>query len=52
MPGKLPIGEPEESMSNDPSPNNFDRLEELEYDRLETDVEILKSFKSEIDQRM
>lgn len=39
-------------MSNDPSPNIPDRLDELEYDRLGTDVEILKSFKNEIDQRI
>ena len=52
MPGKLPIGEPGESLSDDSSPNIPDRREELEYDRLETDVEILKSFKNEIDQRI
>lgn len=38
MPGKMPIGEPGESMSDDPSPNIPDRLDELEYDRLGTDM--------------
>ena len=52
MPGKLSISEPEASMSDAPATNNSDRLDELEYDRLGTDVEILKALKNEIDQRI
>ena len=47
MPGKLPIGEPGESLSDDSSPDIPDRLDELEHDRPGTDAEFLKSFKKE-----